>query len=191
MALTDPFFWGKSGAKLTPEQIARQRAMEMELASGGIDTSPVGHWTQGLARVANAAAGAFRRNRLDGMQKDSDAYNSAAIANLLAGGNGDVPTTTTGSSLPATDISREMTATAPTSGQPVTNDIMGDFMAPIREEVTNPYALAAIASTGRAESGYDAQKMNARWSDPSRSGKQGTSGGLMSWRNDRLANLEN
>lgn len=181
------FVWGSGGRQLTPEQIAQQREIEAELARGAIDTSPVGHPLQGLARVANAMAGAFRRGQLDRAQSENDAYNTSEYGNLADRIFGSATT----SAMPTPDVSREMTATAPTSGQPVTNDIMGDFMAPIREEVKNPYALAAIASTGRAESGYDAGKMNARWSDPSQSGQQGTSGGLMSWRNDRLANLEN
>ncbi|MDG4675661.1 hypothetical protein P9A16_31670 [Shinella sp. 838] len=56
--------------------------------------------------------------------------------------------------------------------------------------VTNPYALAAIAATGQAESEFSPQNVNRRWSDPSESGKGGTSGALMSWRNERLGNLE-
>jgi hypothetical protein len=52
--------------------------------------------------------------------------------------------------------------------------------------VTNPYALAAVAAHGAAESGFDPAKINSVWSDPSESGKSGTSGGTMSWRNERL-----
>ncbi|GEC33561.1 hypothetical protein N181_25270 [Sinorhizobium fredii USDA 205] len=55
--------------------------------------------------------------------------------------------------------------------------------------VTNPYALSAIAATGRAESGFSPKNANRTWSDPSQSGQAGTAGGIMSWRNERLAGL--
>lgn len=55
--------------------------------------------------------------------------------------------------------------------------------------VTNPYALAAIAATGKAESGWSPENANRSWSDPSQSGGAGTAGGVMSWRNERLQNL--
>lgn len=56
--------------------------------------------------------------------------------------------------------------------------------------VTNPAALAAIASTGKNESGFDAKNATSTWSDPSQSGQAGTSGGIMSWRGPRLAALQ-
>lgn len=52
--------------------------------------------------------------------------------------------------------------------------------------VTNPYALAAVAAHGAAESGFDPAKINSVWHDPSETGQPGTSGGTMSWRNQRL-----
>jgi hypothetical protein len=55
--------------------------------------------------------------------------------------------------------------------------------------VTNPYALAMVAAHGSAESGFDPAKLNSVWADNSRSGKPGTSGGAMSWRNERLMNM--
>lgn len=55
--------------------------------------------------------------------------------------------------------------------------------------LTNPYGLAAVAATGRAESGWSPENAARSWSDPSESGQAGTSGGVMSWRAERLANL--
>ncbi|MDX1240361.1 hypothetical protein GOL95_09900 [Sinorhizobium medicae] len=57
--------------------------------------------------------------------------------------------------------------------------------------VTNPYALSAIAATGRAESGFSPKNANRSWSDPSQSGQAGTAGGIMSWRAERLQGLYN
>lgn len=49
-----PFLWGQGGRRLTPEEIARQRQIADALLAP--DYSPVGHWLQGLARMANAGS---------------------------------------------------------------------------------------------------------------------------------------
>jgi hypothetical protein len=92
MALADtqtPFTWGSGGRKLTPEQVAREREIASALMAGGIDYSPVAHWTQGLARVAQAGAGAFKDWRASqaeeaGLQTARDKY-GPQIAALLGG----------------------------------------------------------------------------------------------------------
>lgn len=83
--------WGPGGKILTPEEIAQARAIEQEAASQAIDTSPVGHPTQGMARVANAIAGAFRRGNLDEAQAANDAYAASQYGDLRddLGGIGD------------------------------------------------------------------------------------------------------
>ncbi|MBO9122793.1 MULTISPECIES: hypothetical protein [unclassified Rhizobium] len=65
------------------------------------------------------------------------------------------------------------------------------FIDTIRTKIQNPYALAAVAATGRAESGWSPQKAASSWADPSQSGQAGTSGGILSWRAERLQNLRN
>lgn len=71
------------------------------------------------------------------------------------------------------------------------NQIAGRFLKTVRDGgVTNPFALAAIASTGKNESGFDPKNAVGTWSDPSQSGQPGTSGGIMSWRGERLAKLQ-
>ncbi len=70
----------------------------------------------------------------------------------------------------------------------------GDTYKPFIETVrsgglTNPYGLAAVASTGRAESGWSAKNANRTWSDPSESGQPGTAGGILSWRGPRYQAL--
>lgn len=64
------------------------------------------------------------------------------------------------------------------------------FIDTIKTKVTNPYGLAAVAATGRAESGWSPQNANRSWSDPSQSGQAGTAGGILSWRAERLQNLQ-
>ncbi len=71
------------------------------------------------------------------------------------------------------------------------NAIAGRFLKTIRDGgVTNPFALAAIAATGKRESGFDPKNAVRTWSDPSQSGQAGTAGGIMSWRNERLQALQ-
>lgn len=72
----------QDGASLTPEQVARKRAIAEQLAQSGMDYSPVQHWTQGLARVANALAGNLEESRAakaekEGTDKASQAFNDA------------------------------------------------------------------------------------------------------------------
>lgn len=59
-----------------------------------------------------------------------------------------------------------------------------------KSKVTNPFGLAALAATGKHESGFSAKNLARTWSDPSESGGQGTSGGMFSWRNERLNALQ-
>lgn len=89
---SSPFFWGQGGRQLTPEQIAREREIAAALMQSGADYSPVAHWAQGLARVAQAGVGAFKdwratQDQEAGMQSARDKY-GAEIAALLGGGSG-------------------------------------------------------------------------------------------------------
>ncbi|MCZ4430697.1 hypothetical protein O3S81_13410 [Agrobacterium sp. SOY23] len=83
-------------------------------------------------------------------------------------------------------------------GQPVVSSapaaLQGDTYKPFIETVragglTNPFGLAAVASTGKAESGWSAKNAMRTWSDPSESGQPGTAGGIMSWRGPRYQAL--
>jgi len=69
-------------------------------------------------------------------------------------------------------------------------DVYKPFIETVKTKITNPYGLAAVAATGRAESRYSPENVNRTWSDPSESGQAGTSGGILSWRGPRLANLQ-
>ena len=55
--------------------------------------------------------------------------------------------------------------------------------------LTNPFGLGAMAAYANAESGYSPTNVTSSWSDPSQSGAPGTSGGILSWRGDRFANM--
>lgn len=69
--------------------------------------------------------------------------------------------------------------------------MQGRFMAAVEKSgVTNKFGLAAIAATGKHESGWSEKNGSGQWSDPSESGRSGTAGGYMSWNNDRLAAMK-
>lgn len=72
------------------------------------------------------------------------------------------------------------------------NEVETRFLGGVQKAgLTNPNGLAAVAAYGKSESGYSPGNVNKTWSDPSESGAAGTSGGIMSWRADRLQNLQN
>lgn len=72
------------------------------------------------------------------------------------------------------------------------NEVESRFIDTVRGAgLTNPNGLGAVAAYGKAESGYSPQNVNRTWSDPSESGQAGTSGGIMSWRAERLQGLQN
>lgn len=64
------------------------------------------------------------------------------------------------------------------------NNIRDEFMGTIKNKVTNPYALAAIEATVQRESAWKRKSMTGDWDDLGEK-----SGGLMSWRGDRLKGL--
>lgn len=112
--MLENFIWGQGGKKMTPEQVEQQRRL-VEAAQGRMgDTSPVGHWTQGAARVVDALGGVLRERRTDSAEEaglaSADDYvaNSPVLASLLNGGG----------STPMRLSTRGSTATA---GAPVGN----------------------------------------------------------------------
>lgn len=66
-----PFVWGKGGQRMSAEQIEIERQQAAQQMAQASDFSPVGHWTQGLARAAGGITGALQMRRA----------NRAAMAN--------------------------------------------------------------------------------------------------------------
>lgn len=81
---------GPGGTRLTPDMIAQRSRMAQSLIAQGSDTSPVGSWTQGAARVAQALVGAMQQRRLD-KASEANTAESNAIAKALAAGSGNDP----------------------------------------------------------------------------------------------------
>lgn len=76
------FIWGSGGQRMTPEQIARQRAYAQQQMQAGADYSPVGHWSQGLSRVAQSLLGAMAERRAMDAE-DANAAESRRVAEAL------------------------------------------------------------------------------------------------------------
>lgn len=88
-----PFVWGSSGEALTPAQVARKRELAELARERGIDTSPIGHWTQGAARVVDALGGVLSEKRADraeaeGMASADDFIANSPVLSSLIGSGG-------------------------------------------------------------------------------------------------------
>lgn len=173
-------FGGDTGE--TAETLARRRAIADALLGQSIGTpKTIG---DGLAALGKGFAGymagkALHKQELDWRKGGDSVFSalfdksgetgaaaapSSAVAAALAGSGG--------AAGPAPDLSG--------------NDIYSSFMDTVKSKITNPNGLAAVASTGKAESGFSPKNSFGSWSDPSESGEAGTAGGIMSWRGPRF-----
>jgi len=121
--------------------------------------------------------------------KENKSFNT--LADLIAGGQTSAPSAPT-SPAPVTSTASSYAAApvGPVSRGPAQGSTYQPFIDTVRGKITNPYGLAAVAATGRAESGWSQANADRTWSDPSQSGSPGTAGGAMSWRGPRLASLQ-
>jgi hypothetical protein len=181
-------FGGNTGE--TAQSLARKRAVAEALMERAVGDTPrnVG---EGLATLGSAIAGRIAMNRLDKQEKAGREATTARVNEAIKNFGGDGGASAGDAySTPSASAS----GSAASGGAVDVSDsspVFDEFMDTVKNGgVSNPYALAAIASTGKAESGWSPENANRRWSDPSESGQAGTAGGVMSWRNDRLANLE-
>ena len=85
---TSPFTWGAQGKKMSPEEVARQRAVAALLSQEAIDTSPVGHWSQGAARLVNAFSGVRKERQASAAEEQGRSGAKSVIDALLGGGGG-------------------------------------------------------------------------------------------------------
>lgn len=139
-----PFVWGQGGARLSPEQIAREQDVAAALLASGSDTSPVGHWTQGLARSLNGLMGGIRQNRANKREEAANADRSAMIAQMLGPDNADL-------------------AGAVSSGDKVLASLAGDIMERRSPKPRNPFEFEQMLEAGGYQPGtpeYQAQVRN-------------------------------
>lgn len=191
-------FGGKTGE--TAESLARKRAVAQALLENANSRVPqsIG---EGISALGQAVSGRLGLNALNKKEEAGRTAVSDRIRQALTGAGAASTPTATATSVPMTDAAAEVGAPDPANVDMTGNQIYGDFINTVKQgyqladgntvKLDNPYALAAVAATGKAESGYSPANANRSWSDPSASGQPGTAGGIMSWRGPRLEALYN
>ena len=76
---------GPNGELMTPQQVAQRRRMAASLGSSAIDTSPVGHWSQALARGAQGLLGGIMLNQADEAESDGVGAARDQLLEMLRG----------------------------------------------------------------------------------------------------------
>jgi hypothetical protein len=79
-----PFVWGSGGERLSPADVAKKRQIAQAMMQEGSSYAPVQHWTQGLARVAQALAGGLEERRANEAETEGRAHFKDQLAQLLA-----------------------------------------------------------------------------------------------------------
>ena len=84
----EPFVWAEGGKRMTPADIRIAQELARNKMAAGADYSPIQHWSQGLARMANGWIGGIedRRARRAG---ERNAAESMSVAELLSKGPGE------------------------------------------------------------------------------------------------------
>lgn len=157
---------GSMPSEFRKEQLNAQKQQILgQIGTGNMDYDKAG---RALIALGDTQAGA---TLLTLGQKQQQLGAQKGIADIFSGGAGG--------------------AAAPVAlGSP--NEVESRFLGGVQKAgLTNPNGLAAVAAYGKSESGYSPGNVNKTWSDPSESGAAGTSGGIMSWRAERLQNLQN
>jgi len=181
----------------TPETVEKRRRLAQAILSSGRAPSNVG---EGLYALSNGILAAILGGQADkaeaaGRAGANEAWGAAFNFPAAPAAASDLGATTAlpNKAIPAAadaslGSSIDFARAAPASLPGGTTE--GEFMNTIAGKVKNPYALAAIASTGKAESGWSPKNAAGTWADPSQSGVPGRAGGIMSWRDGRLDALQ-
>lgn len=90
--MKSPFVWGSAGQAMTPEQVARRRAMAALLQNDSSSTAPVGHWTQAAARglggyLSGRSERIAGRAEEEGLASADAAVMGNPVLSALMGGN--------------------------------------------------------------------------------------------------------
>jgi hypothetical protein len=103
MDISKAFVWGEGGQATTPEEVQRRRKLAQALLERGGDFSPVQHWTQGAARVANALSGALQMKYAsddEAASKKAASEREMGLVGGLLGGEPSVPAAGAAASAP-------------------------------------------------------------------------------------------
>lgn len=138
--MAEPFVWGTGGVQMTPERIAAERKVAQAMVERGMDFSPVEHWTQGLARVAQAVSGGLDLRSIQAAERANVAAERDMIKSWFPGAAPSAPAP----AAPVAPIGDRVMA-LDTSGQPVLADD-GGIMPPAQPNYRD--AIASIESAG-------------------------------------------
>lgn len=122
----DAFQWGAGGAKLTPEQVARQREIAASLMQRGNPAFHNAGWLGALGRGLEGAYSGWQEGRADRAEAENAELSRNTIASILSGIGGGAPAEAVG-------VSPEASSTP---------------IAPIADPVTD--RVASAHSTGAA-----------------------------------------
>jgi flagellar protein FlgJ len=114
----DNFIWGAGGAKISPEQLALAQALMARKKSQGVDTSPVAHWSQGAARIADVLGDKFQENRLLNQETELNNYNTEQAAPIIEALSGGSPV----SAAVTAGVPQELAATSPAPAVDISGD---------------------------------------------------------------------
>lgn len=180
-------FGGNTG--LNYEDLQNRRAAADALAKRIMGQQPKNTY-EGIGALLTGAAAGIGRYRADREMKQGKDQASSQFNDILSKITGQ-PVASSASDLPLPGAASELAASSPAADVPNNGSTFSPFIETVKAGgLTNPYGLAAVAATGRAESGFSPANAARTWSDPSESGQAGTAGGVMSWRAERLQNLQ-
>ncbi|EJK83532.1 hypothetical protein [Rhizobium sp. AP16] len=179
-----------------------RRRLAAAMMQQGMQSTPIQSPWQGVARLSEALMGGLAARRQAQQEQAANGQLMAAMTGQPytppAQSSGFLSKIFGDNSVPASGAQTEMAASSPATTTAVApgtaNDIQNQFLDTVKGgydvggqklAVTNPYGLAAIAATGKAESGWSPQNAGSTWND----GKN-NAGGIMSWNGPRLANLQ-
>jgi hypothetical protein len=180
-------FGGNTGE--TPESLKRKRELIERMMLG--ERTPQ-NWGEGWGAVLKGIGSRIEQNRLDKAEAEGRQAGDATFDKIKSWLTGEsIPSTSYPSgNIPMSEGGNQVAATTPGATPDMTgNEVYSGFMDTVKTGVQNPYALAAIAATGNAESKFSPGNVKRTWSDPSESGQAGTAGGIMSWRGPRYQAL--
>ena len=115
----------------TLEEILRKRKLAEALMNEGTSYAPVGHWTQALARVANAAVGGMNAEAARRDQQGMNQSAAEALLGLYQGGQNAMPGTGSVASTPPAPQAQASPLPGPTAATPglLADDVAGPRMA--------------------------------------------------------------
>src|SRR5690606_21760090 len=114
-------------------------------------TSPVGHWLEGAARMANAATGRIREGRANRAADENATFNRETVAGLLGGAGGSFPAapnpgdSTSMATMPAPDAASARVAQAHGGGG-FNGDLRDGIIATAEAIGADPLDLATAIS---------------------------------------------